>query len=153
MQIYANHWKHWEITLAIAILVLGISGTAWGQDPQPEPAEPPQQEEETLDLKTFTGTLLEVNLEDETLTVQDVEGKEMTFAFDEETQVEGALGSVQGLSAQAGTQVTIEYEDGWLSDTAKRIQVMGAEQPMEEPAPEPGSEPSPSPEPEPSPRR
>jgi hypothetical protein len=143
----------WGIALSTGLLVLALTGTAWGQDPQPEPAEPIQEEqEESLDLKTFKGTLLEVNLEDQTLTVQDVEGKEMTFAFDEDTQVEGALSSVQGLSAQAGTQVSVDYEDGWITDTAKRIQVMGAET-MEEPAPEPGSEPSPYPEPDPSPRR
>ncbi len=136
---------------ATVFLILALAGTAWGHYPPlgPTQGQEYESEEEARELETFAGTLLEVDTEKQTLRVQSDEGKEKTFAYDENTVVEGALDTTEGLAGEAGTRVTVEYESGWFTDTAKRIQVMGVEL-EDEPAPDEWA-PEPEPEPEPFP--
>jgi Cu/Ag efflux protein CusF len=88
------------LTLAaasIAVLLLVVMPVA-SQAPQAE--------------KSFSGTLTKVDAEKKVITVKGTGAEpEMTFTFDDKTQVTGAEKTVQGLTGKSGALLKITYRE------------------------------------------
>src|SRR5262245_28891756 len=103
------------LTLAaasIAVLLLVVMPVA-SQAPQAE--------------KSFSGTLTKVDTEKRIVTVKGTGNQpEMTFMYDEKTQVTGAEKTVQGLAEKSGAELKITYREQGTSLIATRIEVSEA---------------------------
>jgi hypothetical protein len=97
---------------SIAVLLLVVLPVA-SQAPQAE--------------KTFSGTLTKVDPDKKVITVKGT-GKEpeMTFTYDDKTQVTGAEKSVQGLTGKSGATLKITYREQGADRIATRIDVSEA---------------------------
>ena len=58
----------------------------------------------------FEGELVSVDTTAKTLSVRNASGEEMSFSYDESTQISGADGTVEGLANQTGTKVKVSYD-------------------------------------------
>src|SRR5262245_5502336 len=97
---------------SIAVLLLIVMPVA-GQAPQAE--------------KTFSGTLTKVDAEKKVITVKGTGPEpEMTFMFDDKTQVTGAEKSVQGLTGKSGANLKVTYREQGADRIATRIEVSEA---------------------------
>ncbi len=97
---------------SIAVLLLIVMPVA-SQAPQAE--------------KTFSGTLTKVDAAKKVITVKGT-GKEpeMTFTFDDKTQVTGAEKSVEGLAGKSGATLKVAYREEGANRIATRIDVSEA---------------------------
>jgi len=97
---------------SIAVLLLIVMPVA-SQAPQAE--------------KTFSGTLTKVDAAKKLITVKGTANEpEMTFTFDDKTQVSGAEKSVEGLAGKSGAMLKVTYREGGANRIATRIEVSEA---------------------------
>ena len=77
--------------------------------------------------KTFSGTLEKVDAAKKVITVKGT-GKEpeMTFTYDEKTQVTGAEKGVQSLTGKSGAELKVTYREHGADRLATRIDVSEA---------------------------
>jgi hypothetical protein len=103
------------LTLAagcIAVLLLMVMPVA-SQAPQAE--------------KSFSGTLIKVDAAKKEISVKGPGNQpEMTFMYDDKTQVTGAEKTVQGLAAKSGAELKITYREQGADRIASRIEVSEA---------------------------
>ena len=103
------------LTLAaasIAVLLLIVIPVA-SQAPQAE--------------KSFSGTLTRVDAEKKVITVKGTGAEpEMTFTYDDKTQVTGAEKTVQGLTGKSGATLKVTYREQGADRIATRIEVSEA---------------------------
>ena len=77
--------------------------------------------------KSFSGTLTKVDAEKKVITVKGTgDQPEMTFTFDDKTQVTGAEKTVQGLTGKSGALLKITYREQAPERIATRIEVSEA---------------------------
>src|SRR5262245_37603528 len=97
---------------SIAVLLLIVMPVA-SQAPQAE--------------KSFSGTLTKVDAAKKVITVKGT-GKEpeMTFTYDDKTQVTGAEKGVQSLTGKSGTMLKVTYREQGADRIATRIDVSEA---------------------------
>jgi len=74
----------------------------------------------------FVGELTKVDPDAKTLSVKNSKGKEMEFRYDDQTQISGAEGGVEGLATQSGAQVRVHFDA--TSKTATKIEVQPRQQ-------------------------
>ncbi len=74
-------------------------------------------------LKTFEGELSKVDSNAKKLWVKGSNEKAMEFQYNEQTQITGTEGSVEGLATMSGAHVIVHYEEA--SKTAVKIEVQG----------------------------
>jgi len=97
---------------SIAVLLLIVMPVA-SQAPQAE--------------KTFSGTLTKVDAEKKVITVKGTGNEpEMTFTYDDKTQVTGAEKTIQGLTGKSGAMLKISYREEGANRIATRIDVSEA---------------------------
>jgi hypothetical protein len=97
---------------SIAVLLLIVMPVA-SQAPQAE--------------KTFSGTLTKVDAAKKLITVKGTANEpEMTFTFDDKTQVTGAEKTVEGLAGKSGATLKVTYREGGANRIATRIEVSEA---------------------------
>jgi len=97
---------------SIAVLLLIVMPVA-SQAPQAE--------------KTFSGTLTKVDAAKKLITVKGTANEpEMTFTFDDKTQVSGAEKSVEGLAGKSGAMLKVTYREAGANRIATRIEVSEA---------------------------
>jgi len=97
---------------SIAVLLLIVMPVA-SQAPQAE--------------KTFSGTLTKVDAAKKLITVKGTANEpEMTFTFDDKTQVSGAEKSVEGLAGKSGAMLKVTYREEGANRIATRIEVSEA---------------------------
>src|SRR5262245_16215277 len=77
--------------------------------------------------KTFSGTLAKVDAAKKVITVKGT-GKEpeMTFTYDDKTEVTGAEKTVEGLVGKSGAMLKVTYREKGANRIAKRIDVSEA---------------------------
>jgi NADH dehydrogenase FAD-containing subunit len=75
--------------------------------------------------RIFEGELTKVDPDAKTLSVKNSSGVEMEFRYDEQTQIVGAEGSVEGLGTMSGSPVRVHFDSA--SKTATKIEI-GARQ-------------------------
>ena len=73
--------------------------------------------------KIATGELMKVDTTAQTFTIKDPSGDQMQFQYTNDTKVEGAQTSMQGLAGETGTQVTVHYTESSGNKIANRIEV------------------------------
>jgi hypothetical protein len=74
--------------------------------------------------KTFAGTLTKVDAAKKLITVKGTGYEpEMTFSFDDKTQVSGAEKSVEGLAGKSGAILKVTYREEGANRIATRIDV------------------------------
>jgi hypothetical protein len=94
---------------SIAVLLLIVLPVA-SQAPQAE--------------KTFSGTLTKVDAEKKVITVKGTGNQpEMTFTYDDKTQVSGAEKTVEGLTGKSGAMLKVTYQEQGPDRIATRIEV------------------------------
>ena len=77
--------------------------------------------------KSFSGTLEKVDATKKVITVKGTGNPpEMTFTYDDKTQVTGAEKTVQGLTGKSGASLKITYREQGVDRTATRIDVSEA---------------------------
>jgi hypothetical protein len=97
---------------SIAVLLLVVMPVA-SQAPQAE--------------KTFSGTLTKVDAAKRVISVKGTGNEpEMTFTYDDKTQVTGAEKTVQGLTGRSGATVKVTYREEGADRIATRIEVSEA---------------------------
>ena len=109
---------------AALFLMVGIAGAAWSQSygsaPKDTQASPSKSAAQTVE-----GELSRVDSQKQQLWVKKADGTEMQFSYANDTPIEGASGTAEGLSSMSdkGTQVKIEYEDKGSVHTATKISI------------------------------
>jgi len=94
---------------SIALLLLIVMPVA-SQAPQAE--------------KSFSGTLTKVDAAKKVITVKGTGAEpEMTFTYDDKTQVTGAEKTVEGLAGKSGATLKITYREEGANRIATRIEV------------------------------
>jgi hypothetical protein len=97
---------------SVAVLLLIVMPVA-SQAPQAE--------------KTFSGTLTKVDAAKKVIAVKGTGNEpEMTFMYDDKTQVTGAEKTVQGLAGKSGAMLKISYREQGAERIATRIDVSEA---------------------------
>jgi len=78
--------------------------------------------------KTFSGTLGKVDVEKKVITVKGPadQQQEMTFKYDDKTQVTGDEKTVQGLDGKTGAMLKVTYQERGADRVATRIEVSEA---------------------------
>jgi len=71
--------------------------------------------------QTFEGELTKVDSTAKTLSVKSSKGQEMEFRYNDQTQISGAEGGVEGLATKSGTPVKVHYDA--TSKTATKIEI------------------------------
>ena len=91
----------------------------------PVASQAPQAEKKAE--KTFSGTLTKVDAAKKVITVKGTGYEpEMTFTFDDKTQVSGAEKSVEGLAGKSGAMLKVTYREEGTNRIATRIEVSEA---------------------------
>jgi ABC-type amino acid transport substrate-binding protein len=112
-----NRWRFVMKTLltlgaALAVLLL-IAMPVASQAPQAD--------------KSFSGTLTKVDAAKKVITVKGTGAEpEMTFTYDDKTQVTGAEKTVEGLTGKTGAVLKVTYQEKGADRIATRIEVSEA---------------------------
>jgi transcriptional accessory protein Tex/SPT6 len=107
------------IAVGIAVLLVAISPVAQSQVASPTAA--PTSE------KTFEGQLTKVDTAAKTISVkgtEDRQPKEMSFSYDDATQVIGGDKTVQGLTGKTGSDLKITYRVDRGANQAMKIEMV-----------------------------
>ena len=97
---------------SVAVLLLIVMPVA-SQAPQAE--------------KTFAGTLMKVDAANKVISVKGTGNEpEMTFMYDDKTQVAGAEKTVEGLTGKSGAMLKVTYREEGANRLATRIEVSEA---------------------------
>jgi hypothetical protein len=81
---------------------------------------PPSQ---TESVRTFEGQLSKVDSTAKTIILKGTDDKEMTFSYNDTTQVVGA-DDIQGLTGKTGASLKVSYRDNRGSNQATKIEVL-----------------------------
>jgi hypothetical protein len=79
-------------------------------------------------ITPIEGQLKAVGTEKQIVLVDRTSGDEVLFYFDEQTQVQGKSGGVQGLAGQPGTMIRVHYRAEGERAIAERIEILGQNQ-------------------------
>ena len=91
----------------------------------PVASQAPQAEKKAE--KTFAGTLTKVDAAKKVITVKGTGAEpEMTFTYDDKTQVTGAEKTVEGLAGKSGATLKVSYREEGANRIATRIDVSEA---------------------------
>lgn len=100
---------------------LGTATMLAAQSTQPAPPSQPQPSK-SAEMQA-QGELLDVDTTAKTIEIKTAAGGEMTFKYNDSTQVSGAREGVAGLATFTGRQVTIHFMSEGTNNTATRIEV------------------------------
>jgi hypothetical protein len=83
------------------------------------------QQQAQAQAQQAKGELVKVDADAKTLSVKASDGAELTFSYDENTEIKGASGA-QGLATAAGSKVTVHYTMKDQSRIATKVEVEAA---------------------------
>jgi Cu/Ag efflux protein CusF len=107
------------LLLALAIPAAIAQQGAAPPDPQGQNT-PAQQDQE---VRSFEGSLTKVDAEAKTITLKSDSNAEMTFSYNDQTQVVGADDGVQGLTGKTGSSMKVSYRVQKGSNYASKIEI------------------------------
>ena len=110
------------ITLMVALALAGFVTTFAAASPQ-EPGEQGSGQQPQPREQTLSGTLTSVDPDAMTFVVHDASGNQITFHYDDQTQVAGSDETVEGLASQSGTPVTVTYHEEDSARMATKIEI------------------------------
>jgi len=73
---------------------------------------------------TLKGELIKVDSDSLTFTIKVDNGDQVQFQYNKDTTVEGSQSGIQGLSANTGTQLSVQYEEKSGKKVAVKIEVL-----------------------------
>ena len=108
-------------TLSVLSIFFLFTGLILAQ--QAERQKQPAQAQAQGKLQTFDGELAKVDASAKRLWVKGSDGKEVEFGYNEQTQIIGAEGSIEGLATMSGSRVKVHFDEA--SKTAAAIEIQG----------------------------
>jgi len=84
---------------------------------------PPATEKPSAE-KTLTGQLVKVDTQTNMIAIRGADQKDMTFAYNESTQVISPDKTIQGLTGKAGAALKVTYREERGSNLATKIELM-----------------------------
>lgn len=114
------------IALAFAVF---MAGAASAQDPAPQAPAPAQEkapDQAKAKAMTATGELVKVDAEKKTLSVRQADGAELTFSYNDQTEITGEQKGAQGLATAEGSRVIVTYTTTDSTKTATKVEVKAA---------------------------
>jgi hypothetical protein len=105
------------LALALATGLIGSSAAA-------QQSQPPQQEQQRAKTpEPVSGELISLDATAKTLVVKTAPDKEMTFSYNDTTEIIGADKGASGLATMSGATVVVHYEVHGTANTATKIEV------------------------------
>lgn len=101
----------------------------------------PSAGQQETDLQIAEGDLSKVDAQRQLFWIKKSDGEEMQFLFNNETQVEGADKTVEGLASKSGSHLIVHYKAEGATNMASRIEVQAQAVPEEQ---SPSSTPTPT---------
>lgn len=86
---------------------------------------PPAQQAPAVQEKTFEGHLTKVDAAANLITVKGADDKEMSFSYNDQTQMVGVEKGPQGLTGKTGSSLKIWYRENRGANLASKIEVQG----------------------------
>ena len=111
-----------QMSILLSILVLPVG--AWSQYEQSPEANQPEMQSPAQDLMTAEGTLTKADPASMTVSIQLSDGSEQHFQYTDQTQVQGADGTVAGLANATGTGLRITFQESGGANLAIKIEVL-----------------------------
>ena len=115
-----------SLVSALALsLTFGAAAAFADQTPSPSPGQrpPEQREPEQRDQAKapapIRGQLVSVNADTKTITVKPEQGADVTFQYDDSTEVSGAKDGAAGLATVTNRTVTVHFKE----DPASKVKV------------------------------
>ncbi len=105
------------LTLSLGLVMVLWAPVLLADDPKDQAQTETQQEPSVM------GQLKSIDAAAKTLVVTTTDGSDMEFQYNESTQIEGAQGSVEGLSGSTGSHVKVSYKTEEGKNIATRIKV------------------------------
>ncbi len=112
------------ITLVTALALTGFVATFAAVTPQQAGSQDYGQQQQQQ--QTLSGTLMSVDTDAQTFVVQDAGGNQVTFHYNDQTQVAGSDQTIEGLASQSGTQVTVTFQEQESNRMATKIEIRQA---------------------------
>ena len=110
--------RFWKL-FPVFLLVLAFTPVMRAMPVQDDYAAPAQAAE----VREMQGELVKVDTDNQTFTIKLENGEEVQLQYDSSTEVEDRDSGVQGLSNEAGTQLTIRYTEENGKRMATRIEI------------------------------
>ena len=107
--------KIYPIGTILSIFLL-FAGSVLAQQLEQQPSGPGQSR-----MQIYMGELTKVDATAKTIWVKGSDGAEMDFLYNEQTQIIGAEGGVEGLATESGSPVKVYFDQ--QSKTALKIEV------------------------------
>ena len=117
-------YKSSLVTALAFSLTFGTAAALAGQTPSPSPGQrPPEQRQpeqrEQAKAAPIRGQLVSVNADTKTITVKPAQGADLTFQYDDSTEVSGAKDGAAGLATMTNRTVTVHFKE----DAASKVKV------------------------------
>lgn len=110
------------LVLSFGLVLISFAPLVQADDPQSSTTQSQTQGE----VKTVMGDLKSVDSDAKKLVITTSEGNDMEFLFDERTEIIGAGGTIEGLSANSGTRVKVSYNEENGQNRATQVKVKDA---------------------------
>lgn len=108
------------LTLSLGLVLVTAAPLVLADDPKAHGQTEAQQEPSVI------GELKSIDATAKMLVVTTSEGSDMEFWYNDSTEIEGAQGTVEGLSGSAGSKVKVSYKTEEGKNIATRIKVKDA---------------------------
>lgn len=115
--------------IAFAFTAFVAAAPAMAQEPaipQQDKAAPVQEKADKAKTQTAMGELVKVDAEKMTLSVRQADGAELTFSYNDTTEISGDQKTAQGLATAEGSRVTVHYTSTDTAKIATKIEVKAA---------------------------
>lgn len=124
--------------ILLTLLIVGLPGIACSQQPSDRTAQQQQEEQnpqaaqgeaapQEQALQLAEGSLSKVDTQKQFIWIKTQGGKELQFSYNQETKVEGASETVEGLAntKMSGSDLKVHYRTEGGANIAVRIEVQG----------------------------
>jgi hypothetical protein len=125
--------RFWIMKTTTALMALAfaafVAGPAAAQDPavpQDKAAVQEKAPEKAAKTQTAMGELVKVDSEKMTLSVRQADGAELTFSYNDQTEISGEQKNAQGLATAEGSKVVVHYTATDTAKTATKIEIKPA---------------------------
>jgi len=111
------------LILSFGLVLIVLSPLAQADDPKSSTQQSQTQDQE----KSVMGDLKRIDSDAKKLIVTTSEGSDMEFLYDDQTEIVGAQGTIEGLAASTGTKVKVFYKEDNGQNKATRVKVKDAQ--------------------------
>lgn len=120
--------KKTNTALMALALAAFIAGPASAQEPvvPQDTAAVQEKAQDKAKSQTVTGELMKVDSEKMTLSVRQADGAELTFSYNDQTEISGEQKNAQGLATAEGSKVVVHYTATDTAKTATKIEIKPA---------------------------